>query len=132
MKRKWVFIVGLTIISLNILGQDAKIKTVFIYNFTNYIQWPENYNSGDFVIGVYGDSPMINELNSLATKRKVGGQTIKVKKFNTIGEIQNCHILFIESGKSSEITGIINKIVGNNTLLISEKAGMTNKLSAYR
>ena len=27
---------------------NAKIKAVFIYNFTKYIEWPQEYKTGEF------------------------------------------------------------------------------------
>ena len=56
---------------------NAKIKAIYIYNFTKYIEWPETYREGNFVVGVLGTSvPLVNELNKMATSKTVGTQKI--------------------------------------------------------
>lgn len=113
-------------------GQVAKLQSVFIYNFTKYIDWPASYAGGDFVIGVLGDSPIITELNNMASQRKVGNQAIEVKKFNSPSEITKCHILFIPANQSENFDQAKQKIGNNNfsTLLITEKEGMASQGAA--
>ena len=117
-----------TIINLN--AQVPKLQSIFIYNFTKYIEWPISVRSGDFVIGILGNSPIEAELNNLAAAKKVGSQSIVIKKYKTIDEIGTCHILFIPSSKSAELSKIISKIGQKNTLVITEKEGMANKGSS--
>jgi hypothetical protein len=95
----------------------------FIYNFTRYIEWPASSKSGDFVIGVYGSSSFFSELKSFATDKKVGNQTIVIKKISTIDEIGGLHVLFVPFGKTKEIPSIVGKIGENKTIIIGEKTG---------
>jgi hypothetical protein len=64
---------------------DYKFHSVFIYNFTKYIQWPATQQSGDFVIAVMGNSPVFDELSKITANKTVGTQKIVVKKFNSGG-----------------------------------------------
>jgi hypothetical protein len=43
-------------------GKEANLKAAFIYNFTEYIDWQTTNNSGDFVIGVIGNSPLTDSI----------------------------------------------------------------------
>ncbi len=103
---------------------DAQVKTLFIYNFIKYIQWPASYSSGDFVIGVLGGGPIVEELQKIAAVKKAGTQTMVVKPFSSSTAITNCHILFISISKSGELAAAITKVTGNSTLIISEKEGL--------
>ncbi|MBK7311840.1 MAG: YfiR family protein [Sphingobacteriaceae bacterium] len=50
---------------------NAKIKAVFIYNFTKYFEWPNNKKTGNFIIYIVGKNDnLINELNLLAKRKK--------------------------------------------------------------
>jgi hypothetical protein len=73
---------------------DYRFHSVFIYNFTKYIQWPAEHQSGDFIIGVLGSSAISAELEKMAANKTVGAQKIVVKKFKSITEAADCHILF--------------------------------------
>jgi hypothetical protein len=109
------------ITSMNIIAQNEKIQSVFIYNFiTKYIEWPDAYRSGDFVIGVLGNSAIINELNDIARKRTVGSQKIVIKSFKTAAEITMCHVLYVSDSKFGEMEEAVGKV--GNTLVITNNA----------
>jgi hypothetical protein len=102
---------------------NAKMKAVFIYNFTKLIEWPESYKQGNFVIGLLGPASVTDELVSMATTKKAVNQTIEIKKFNSASEITNCHILYVSKSKSSELSQIISKTKGKSTLIVTEENG---------
>ncbi|MGB3182579.1 MAG: YfiR family protein [Cyclobacteriaceae bacterium] len=111
-------------------AQDYKFHSVFIYNFTKYIQWPENYRSGDFVIGVLGNSPISESLEKMAANKTVGQQKFKIVKFNTLDDVSKCHILFIPNDKSHLLDKTLQKIQGQPTLVITERPGLGEKGSS--
>src|SRR5688572_819871 len=103
------------------------MHTVFIFSFTRYIQWPDAYNGGDFEILVLGDSPIVEELKSMAQVKKVGDRTIKITKINSPAEIRKCNILFVPSGKSSQITEVLGKVTTQSILVVTEEPGLGAK-----
>jgi len=106
------------------MGQKERLKSSYIYNFTKYVNWPETYKTGDFVIGVLGTSPIVDELNKLATSKKVISQTISVVVFNSPSEITKCHILFISNSNAGLIKEAMDKLNGISTLIIGESQGL--------
>ena len=108
-------------------SQGEKLKTVFIYNFTKYIKWPEEFKNDQFEIGVVGDSKITDELEELAKVKKVGKQSIRVKKISSINEGTNYHILIISEGASDQLDEIRKKLQNQPTLIIAEKEGLAKK-----
>lgn len=110
-------------------GQDInyKVHSMYMYHFTRYLDWPENKKSEDFVIGVFGNSPIVSELEAIAISKKAGNQTIVIKKFNSVDDLAVCHILFVSSGKSGEIEKILTATNNKPILLVSEKTGLGKK-----
>ena len=106
---------------------NARFKALFIYQFTKYIEWPASYKSGDFVIGIVGESDVVKHLNTMASTKKAGSQNIKIVKYNSAAEIGKCHIVFLTKSKSSEFSAALSKTNSNNTLLITEQAGLARK-----
>lgn len=123
-------ILMLTIIPLMSKAQDYRIHSVFIYNFTKYIQWPSSDQTGDFVIGVLGDSPIVASLEKLASERKIGTRTMVVKKFSSVDQISNCHMLFIPERSSDNLEAALAKIGSNSTLVMTERRGLGSKGSS--
>ena len=115
----------------NLYAQDvnSKIKSIFIYNFTKYVDWPESQKQGDFVIGILGNSNvnLIKELEKMSQLSKVGTRNFVVKVYNSVDEIGKCQLLFISSDKSNSIGGAILKVSKYNTLVIGENSGLIKK-----
>jgi hypothetical protein len=122
MIKKTVLIIGIVMIAtISLFGQKEKIQTAFIYNLiTKYIEWPASYKSGDFVIGVLGDSPIKTELVDLSNSRNVGNQNISVKTFKNADDITLCHVLYIPESRIGEIDKAVTKV--GNTLIITDNA----------
>lgn len=107
--------------------KNYKAYSVYVYNFIKYIEWPEESKKGDFVIAVIGNSPITAELKTLAATKKANGQTIIIKQFATIAEVDHCQILYISSGKSSSLKEAIEKTKNMSALLIAEREGLAKK-----
>lgn len=101
----------------------AQAQAVFMYNFTRLIEWPSDYKSGDFVIGIYNANEMYSELKSFTQGKSVGSQSISVVKFASAQTIGKCHILFVPFSKTKELPVIVNTLAGSKTLIITEKKG---------
>ena len=109
----------------NANGQDAKFQALIMYNFTKLLDWPDK--SGNFVINVIGNVELAKELKEYTASRKAGGvQEIIVKKV-LISELGNCQMIYVGSSESVNLDKIIEIIGSNNTLLVTEKNGLTDK-----
>jgi hypothetical protein len=115
---------------LSQVSSVSQAQSMFIYNFSRLIQWPAGSISGEFVIGVIGDNEVYNSLSSFVANKKVGAQSIVVKKFEDPQNISRCQILFVGDSKISKFQEVINRIQGFNSLVITEKRGMINSGSA--
>ncbi|HEY4798103.1 MAG TPA: YfiR family protein [Bacteroidia bacterium] len=110
---------------------NSKLKASFIYNFTKYIDWPEKYKEGNFVIGVVGTSSFYNELTALLSTKTVGSQKFEIKSFTTVESVSGmCHILFLPAENSAALPDILKKMKGKSTLIVTEKSGLAKQGSA--
>jgi hypothetical protein len=96
-----------------------------IYHFTKYINWPAEKKTGDFIIGVVGESRLYDELKSSTAGKTVGNQKIVIREFSPSALSFDCHILFITDGESRRIKRITSII--SSTLIVSESDGMAQK-----
>jgi hypothetical protein len=104
-----------------------KAQSIFIYNFTRLIEWPESYKTGDFVIGIFGNSDIFGELETYTAGKKVVVQNIVVKKFKDVSEIDKCHILFVSYSKTSALPDVLKKTESSPTLVIGERKNFINE-----
>lgn len=105
---------------------------MFLYNFTKYIEWPQEYKQGEFVIGILGGGSdnLKKELDKLAQTKKAGSQTIIIKTFGAVSEIEKCHMLFIPEAKSALLDEATAKCRKSSTLIVTEKDGLTKRGAA--
>ncbi|MCS6823699.1 MAG: YfiR family protein [Cytophagaceae bacterium] len=129
LKNKLVVFLSLLLVYIPaaIAQVNYKMHSLFIYKFTQYIEWPASASSGDFVIGVVGNSPIISELEALASSKKVGTRNIVVKKLTSSSDPNGCHILFISESQSAHIGTLAGKLTNSPVLILSESEGGAKK-----
>jgi hypothetical protein len=111
------------------LETDYAVHANIIYRITKYIDWPENKKSGDFVIGIVGESPLHDNLIRFVTNRTVADQKIIIRKYSSSTRSFDCQMLFICESESPNIKKISTRTAGNPVLLISEDEGSNRKSS---
>ena len=121
-------IVAILALTVNLaFAQGYKLHSVYIYSFTRYVEWPSDYNEGDFEILVLGESPIIENLKEMVASKKVGDRSIKVTKINSPAEIRKCNMLFIPADQSGQLAAILTKTTNQSILLITEGPGLGSK-----
>jgi len=98
-----------------------------VFNFVKFIQWPPNETNKEFIIGVIGNSEIYNTLSTWYDGKPKGNKTYVIKKFTNASELTDCQVLFIEDNKSSEFEAAKSKLVGKETLLITDHRGLGAK-----
>lgn len=126
-KKYFILLYLLIALSIGVNAQNEKFKALFIYNFTKYIEWPTGSSSGEFVIGVLGNSPIVDELKVVAGKGKVGAMSIVVKQYSSLGEIDKCHMLFVAPNSGADLNQIANMAKTKSILTIASKEGSIAK-----
>ncbi|MCH8332278.1 MAG: YfiR family protein [Bacteroidetes bacterium] len=107
---------------------NARIKAIFVYNFTKYFEWPSDYKQGEFVIGIIGNSGnLTGELTKMAATQKVGAQTIRIKTFKNVEEMSRCNILYMSDDASIRIEEVVKRIAGQSTLVITSRIDQISK-----
>jgi|GEM_PF-173107 len=107
-------------------NKNYSIQANIIYHFTKYIDWPQAKKTGDFIIGVVGDSPIYEALKESISHKLVNGRKIVIKKYSS-SDIFDCHILFISEDESRYIKKISAQTQNSATLLVSEEEGLAKK-----
>jgi len=130
MKQKSLLITFfLAILSFKSIAQelDHKLASVFIYNFTKYIDWPADHKNGDFVIGVFGDISIVEVFNKCIASKKVGNQPIAMRMTRSMDGIEQCNIVYVSLSESYRLKDILMVLKGKPTLIICEKMGLAKK-----
>jgi hypothetical protein len=130
MKRIQALTIAALMLGGSVFAQERPMHEVYsmmVFNFTRYVQWPDQAGSGEFVIGVIGNNEVYNTLNAWYGGKPRQSKTYVIKKFNSAAEVTDCHVLYIDKSKSSEFDAVNNKLKGKGTLMITDKNGLGEK-----
>ncbi len=117
-------------IAQNSSSNAEKIKAVFIFNFTQFVDWPSSSFSSPeapFIIGIAGKNLFGSYLEETVMGEKVGTHPIIIKYFDEEKEITNCHILYINYSDDRRIKELLSFIVTHEILSVSDAPNF-NKL----
>ena len=107
---------------------NARIKSIYIYNFTKYLEWPEDYKEGNFVIGFIGsNTSLLTELSKMAGTKQVGNQAIQIRNISSIDNSDKFNIIYILTEKSVQLSEVLSKMKGKSTLIITDKPGLAKQ-----
>jgi hypothetical protein len=83
---------------------DSDIKAVFLFHFTQFVEWPQSaFPSKDapFVIGILGPDPLEPALGAIVHGEAVGSHAIIVRQLKDQDEETGCQMLYVtEQGES--------------------------------
>jgi hypothetical protein len=91
---------------------ESQIKTAFIYNFTQFIQWPNRVpTSGEAKMSlcILGDDPLANTLELLKGKATSGGplSVIRIAKVEDAGR---CQIVYVGKSEKDQMKNILKDV----------------------
>jgi hypothetical protein len=103
--------------------REYQVKAAFIYNFTQFVQWPQNAfgsQNSPLVVAVVGDDPFDGALRDIMAQKTAYGHPITVLNFSSAGDIQKCHILFVPSSQDSSVKDIFARLDKQPVLVVGE------------
>ncbi len=124
MIRKIIVIAVLFLVSMRMMGQEENYISLYLLNFTRYIEWPEEERKGNFVIEVLGHVSVYEKLKEISEGKMAGSQPIEVRNYMSVDEMGTPHIMFVGHWQSRQIKDVVAKLEGRSTLLVAENTGM--------
>jgi hypothetical protein len=111
-------------------SKEYQIKSAFLYNFAQFVEWPPDAFSeaqSPLVIGVLGDDPFKGFLDEVVREERVNGRPLVIQRYHSVAEMKTCHILFISQSEAGRLDGILAGIKGRSILTVSEVDGFATR-----
>jgi hypothetical protein len=127
--KKPMFII-LMMAGFAVTAQDRpthEIHAAMLFNFIKYVQWPNEGDGGEFVVGVIGDDNVFNTLNQWYNGKQKGSKKYVIKKLSSASESTSCQVLYVGKAKSKDFVDIMNLIGGKSILTITDGNGLGQK-----
>lgn len=104
-------------------SKEYALKAAFLFHFTQFVEWPAEAfaeTNSPFVIAILGVDPFGKVLEDLIEKEKVKGRFIVVRRYRSLNEVEQPHILYISQSESSNMDRIIRVMRGRPVLTVSD------------
>lgn len=109
---------------------EYALKSVFLYNFCRFIDWPDvafGSPNDPIVIGVLGEDPFGPLLDEAVHGETFRGRTIRIEHYRSPREIGRCHLLFVGASEMGRINEILSAVAGKSIVTVGETAGFVER-----
>jgi hypothetical protein len=109
---------------------EYQVKAVFLFNFSQFVDWPaSSFPDGraPLVIGVLGNDPFGATLDEIVRGETVNGRPLEVRRYDSVEQIDACHILFIARSQDEQLDAVFATLKGRNVLTVGDLEGFARR-----
>lgn len=112
--------------------EEYHVKAVFLFNLAHFVIWPASPSTvspSPFSIGIFGEDPFGQVLDSVIAGEKQFDHPIKVKRYTNLDELRQepCAILFVSAKAMAQWPAIRAALADSAILTVSDVAGFPER-----
>jgi hypothetical protein len=104
-----------------------EVHAQMIYNFIKYVQWPNDAEPGEFVVGIVGEDDVFNTLKSYYDGKPKGAKKYSIRKLSGADEAAKCNVVYLGKNKGGQFDNIKNAVSGKPVLTITDSSNLGKK-----
>ncbi len=136
-KRKPPFALGILALALLLCRETAstpaqrppeyQVKSVYLYNFGKFVQWPSSEPSSAFKICVLGEDPFGPLLDQTISGETISGKPAEAKRIRKVQDAGDCNVLYISWSEQRRLSQILLLLEGKSILTVSDMDEFVNR-----
>jgi hypothetical protein len=111
-------------------GMEYQVKAVFLFNFTQFVDWPADAFAkpdAPLVIGILGDDPFDKYLDDVVRGEKACGHPIVIKRFHDAESARECQLLFVAGAGSRRPDSVLAALKDRKILTVGDAEGFSQR-----
>ena len=104
-----------------------EIHAQMMFNFIKYVQWPNDAEPGEFVVGILGEDDVFNMMKNYYDGKPKGAKKYSVRKLSGADEAGTCNVVYIGKNKSGQFDNVKNATAGKPILTITDSSNLGKK-----
>lgn len=142
LRKSAVILLAMLVIVVNVQETQAQLpsreyqlKAGFIYNFIQFVEWPEAVfqdSKTPFVIGILGPNPYGTYLDQMVAGETKGNHPLEVRHFKNVSDIEDCQILFINLESSDQRKQALSGLRNQSILTVGDAADFSRDNGVIR
>lgn len=110
---------------------EYRIKAVFIFNFVQFVEWPEHAfanSRAPLVLCVLGADPFGETLDQTIAGESSQRHRLVVRRPSDTGDLDSCHLLFISRSETGKLDEVLPALGGSAPVLaVSDIDGFVSR-----
>jgi signal transduction histidine kinase len=99
-----------------------QIKSAYLFNFIKHVQWPDEDNKNSFVVAIYQNQTVFEQVSKTLNNRLVKNKPISVVLVENIQECKDADLVFVTVNPDTDIFTIATDLRQTNTLLVTDNS----------
>jgi hypothetical protein len=104
-----------------------EIHAAMVFNFIKYVQWPDEGEGGEFIVGVIGEDDVFNTLKGWYDGKPKGSKKYLIRKLGSATEAGDCQVVYVGKSKNKEFENIKASTSGKSILTVTDGNGLGQK-----
>ena len=129
----FLLITSLTIVSQTDPAKASRMKMqgMYLYQFAKNVYWPSEYNTGDFLIGIYGSKDLFNVLNNTFKDKVTGSQKIVFDFYDRLKSVSRGYASFDYSPVGHKKSDLIKLDILLNSEQVDALSALVHRSNAF-
>lgn len=111
-------------------SREYQIKAVFLYNFVQFVEWPDNAFADaaePLKIGVLGEDPFGPALDEAVRGETVRSRGLVVKRARRLSELGDCQLVFFTKAEAWQVSEQGEELGGRPVLTVGDTADFARR-----
>ena len=107
-----------------------KLKAAFIFQFANFVEWPEEAlgDDGDpFVICIVGNESLGEILKGAVRGKSVRGREVEIRTMDGSSDLTSCQIMFVDDEDRRDVPRVIDEYATQPVLTVGDSDDFTSE-----
>ena len=109
---------------------EYRVKAAYLYSFARFIEWPSQSfanAAAPLKFCIMNDQAVEYELNQIAGNKRVDGRRVEVLSVQSSDEVEDCHLLFINSSQSKRAQHILDNLRHKTVVTVGDSKGFVEQ-----
>lgn len=104
-----------------------EIHAAMLFNFIKYVQWPNETETGEFIVGVIGDEDVFDTLKKWYDGKPKGSKKYAIRNLGSASEAANCQVVYLGRSRNRDFDTVKTNTMGKSVLTVTDGNGLGQK-----
>lgn len=101
---------------------SIQLKSAYLFNFIKHVQWPDEESKSSFVIAIYQNQSLFEEISNTLNNRLVKNKPISVIYVENVQECKHADVVFVAVESDIDVATIASDLRQTQTLLVTDNS----------